>query len=819
MPRNRTHPLPHSPMIPLFLLFLAVSFHSSFASSTAKNFINRGYSLSVEDHASVLASLDQSFTCGFYLVGSNAYSFSIWFTNSRERTVAWMANRDLPVNGRGSRVSLLRDGTMVLTDVDGSTVWSTNTTGTKVDKAELLNTGNLVLKDPSGKILWQSFDSPIDTLLPSQPLTKSKKLVSATSKRTYYSGYFSLFFDSDNVLKLMYDGPEISSLYWPNPDYSVFQNGRTSYNSSRIAVLDEMGRFLSSDRMEFMASDMGFGTRRRLTLDYDGNLRLYSLNELTGLWVISWQALAQLCNVHGLCGKNGICLYTPQPKCSCPPGHEMSDPSDWSKGCRPTFNLSCEDTEKLRFVEIPHTDFYGFDFYYGPSTSFESCMKLCLGNCTCKAFVYRLTGEATCYTKSALFNGYRSPRFVGNLYLKLPTSVETSETLVLGGTDITCGIREAETNMGLLKTLDAGSGKTKWVYLYLFLCVIGAIEIVFIISGWWCLFRGQKVSKLIQNGYHIIPNQFRKFTYAELMKATKIFKEELGRGGSGAVYKGLLGDNTVVAVKKLEDVIEGEDAFWAEVSTFARVNHVNIVGMLGFCSEGTKRLLVYEYVENGSLSKNLFSDASSNSNGEASSLSWKERFRIALGTAKGLAYLHHECLEWVIHCDVKPENILLNRNFDPKISDFGLAKLSQRCGSGLQVSRIRGTMGYLAPEWASNLPITTKVDVYSFGVVLLEIVKGIRLSSWMVANGEEAEQTRFLWLVKKKIECGDDSWVEDIVDPALKGQFNKKQAARMVEIGISCIEEDKSKRPAMDEVVQFLLECEDGPKLPTLDMP
>lgn len=114
----------------------------------------------------------------------------------------------------------------------------------------------------------------------------------------------------------MYDGLDISSLYWPNPDYTLFQNGRTNYNSSRIAVLDDMGSFSSSDRLQFSATDMGFGVKRRLTIDYDGNVRLYSLDNLSGLWVITWQALAEQCKVHGICGRNGICGYTPQPKCS-----------------------------------------------------------------------------------------------------------------------------------------------------------------------------------------------------------------------------------------------------------------------------------------------------------------------------------------------------------------------------------------------------------------------------------------------------------------------------------------------------------------------
>ncbi|OMO74111.1 S-locus glycoprotein [Corchorus olitorius] len=349
-------------------------------------------SLAVENHDSdLLISLDNSFTCGFYGLGENAYYLSIWFTNSKDRRVVWTANPDKPVNGKGSRISLLRNGALVLTDIDGAIAWETNTSNTNVGRAELLDNGNLVLKDSSGKILWQSFDFPTDTLLPHQHFTKSNKLISRLGRGNYAAGNFIFHFDNDNVLRLMYDGPDISSVYWPNIDFDVFQNLRTNYNSTRIAVLDDMGRFLSSDRLDFNASDFGFGIKRRLTMDYDGNLRLYSLNNATGLWTITWEAVRQMCSVHGICGRNGICVYQPEPKCSCPPGYEMADQSNWNRGCKPRFS---------RFCSMPQMQ-----------SSFESCKNKCLEDCQCQAFSYRLTGEGTCYTKPELFNGYKSPNF------------------------------------------------------------------------------------------------------------------------------------------------------------------------------------------------------------------------------------------------------------------------------------------------------------------------------------------------------------------------------------------------------------------------
>ncbi|KAK3226287.1 hypothetical protein Dsin_006149 [Dipteronia sinensis] len=784
-----------APSLLTVLIFLFLSFQ------TSTSLLTRGSSLSVEDSSHVLTSPDKTFTCGFYSVGDeNAYWFSVWFTNSSDRTVVWMANRDRPVNGQGSKVSLRRNGAMVLTDVDGTVIWMTNTTSTRADRAELLDSGNLVLKDLQGKILWQSFDFPTDTLLPNQYLTKNTKLISKLGSGNFGSGFYTFYFDNDNVLRLIYDGPDTSSVYWPNPDWTVFQNGRTKYNSSRIAVLDDMGSFLSSDIFQFSAIDMGFGIKRRLTMDYDGNLRLYSLN-MNGSWMISYEALRQQCNVHGICGKNGICVYTPEPECSCPPGYEVTEPGNWNKGCKPKFNRTCSNTQQVKFIELPHVDYYGYDLNFSSPASLDFCMKLCLDDCRCEAFSYRLTGEGFCFTKSVLFNGFNTPNFPASIYLKLPVNVEASEPTSLVGTDLVCPSSVTKVVIGTSSMYDTAIKRIRWAYLYGFAIAIGAIEVIFFVTGWWFLFRKHDVPSLLEDGYRVISSQFRRFTYVELKKATKNFKEEVGRGGSGAVYKGVLEDEREVAVKRLGDIYQGEEVFWAEVSTIGKIYHMNLVRMWGFCSEDKHRLLIYEYVKNQSLDRHLFS---------SDFLGWKERFKVALGTAKGLAYLHHECLEWVIHCDVKPENILLDNEFEPKIADFGLAKLSQRGSKSSEFSRIRGTKGYMAPEWALNLPITAKVDVYSYGVVILEMVKGIRLSGWVVGDGdeEETELKRFVRVVKTKIQCEEDSWIEDVVDPRMNGKFSKNQVATLVRIGISCVEGDRSKRPTMDSIVQSLLECE-----------
>lgn len=267
-------------------------------------------------------------------------------------------------------------------------------------------------------------------------------------------------------------------------------------------------------------------------------------------------------------------------------------------------------------------------------------------------------------------------------------------------------------------------------------------------------------------------------------------------------------DGRSVAVKRLSDGYGfGEEVFWSEVSTIGKINHMNLARMWGFCAKGSNRLLVYEFVENMSLDKHLF--------GRNNFLQWKDRFNIAVGTARGLAYLHHECLEWVIHCDVKPENILLGSDFGAKISDFGLAKLFHRGDVRSNFSRIRGTKGYMAPEWALNLPITAKVDVFSYGVTMLELVRGVRVSDWEVKEGgdDEGVLTRFVKMVKTRMLSDDEKWIDEVVDSRLRGQYSERQVRALVKIGVSCVEEDRTKRPTMDSIVNILTQYDDESKI------
>ncbi|CAM0952647.1 unnamed protein product [Alopecurus aequalis] len=702
------------------------------------------------------------------------------------------------------------DGSMVLKDYGGQIVWTNNVSSSTAQRANLLNSGNLIVKGKGETVLWESFASPTDTLLPGQSMTATVKLVSAN--RLLIPGQYSFHFDDQYVLSLFDDEKDLSFIYWPNPTQTIWDKLRVPFNHTTSGVLDSLGHFLGSDNATFTAADWGPGILRRMTLDFDGNLRLYSLDKLEGTWSVTWMAFPQLCAARGQCGMNGICVYTPVPACVCAPGYEVVDPSDRSKGCNPKFNITC-NKQNVRFVKLPNTDFLGYDLNPLRSVSLHTCKNICLSDCTCMGFAY-WQGIGDCYPKSAFSGGLTLANLgsTGTMYIKIPKAIQVAMSSIprsqpLGPNySANCSAANQYFIAHVMDELKTGQTESKFVYLYGFASAIFLAELIFIVLGWYILRRESTQLRGVwpaEVGYEMITNHFRRYTYTELVTATRRFQDELGRGASGIVYKGVLKDKREVAVKKLADVNQGEEEFQHELNVIGRIYHMHLVRVWGFCSDDPHRILVSEFVKNGSLDKILFGGGSLHA-----LLDWKQRFNIALGVAKGLAYLHHECSEWVIHCDMKPENILLDENLEPKIADFGLAKLLNRGGSNMNVSRIRGTRGYLAPEWASSLPITAKVDVYSFGVVLLELLKGARVSDLDKNADEEVEMVlkRMVRMLteKLKLDVSEQSWITDFIDTRLNGHFNNLQARTMMKLAVSSLQQDRGGRPTMENVVQML---------------
>jgi serine/threonine protein kinase len=297
-----------------------------------------------------------------------------------------------------------------------------------------------------------------------------------------------------------------------------------------------------------------------------------------------------------------------------------------------------------------------------------------------------------------------------------------------------------------------------------------------------------------------------RYSYSEVKKMTKGFKEKLGEGGFGTVYKGTLQSGRLVAIKMLSmSKTNGQD-FINEVATIGRIHHVNIVQLIGFCVEGSKRALVYEFMPNGSLNRYIFFSEVS------TLLSYDKMYDIALGVARGIEYLHQGCDMQILHFDIKPHNILLDENFIPKVSDFGLAKLYPVNDNIVSLTAARGTLGYMAPElFYKNIGgVSYKADVYSFGMLLMEMA-GRRKNLNVIA--EHSSQIYFPTWAYGQLNDGNDIEMEDATEE------EKKIGKKMIIVALWCIQMKPNDRPSMNKVVQMLegeVECLQMPSKPFL---
>ncbi|CAH8358864.1 unnamed protein product [Eruca vesicaria subsp. sativa] len=285
------------------------------------------------------------------------------------------------------------------------------------------------------------------------------------------------------------------------------------------------------------------------------------------------------------------------------------------------------------------------------------------------------------------------------------------------------------------------------------------------------------------------------FSYQELVKATNGFSQEnlLGEGGFGCVYKGVLPDGRVVAVKQLKvGGGQGDREFKAEVETLSRIHHRHLVSIVGHCISDDRRLLIYDFVSNNDLYFHLHASKEV--------LDWVTRVRIAAGAARGLAYLHEDCHPRIIHRDIKSSNILLEDNFDARVSDFGLARLALDCNTHI-TTRVMGTFGYLAPEYASSGKLTEKSDVYSFGVVLLELITGRKPVDTSQPIGEESLVEWARPLISHAIETEEFG---SLADPKLGGNYVDSEMFRMIEAAGACVRHSAAKRPRMGQIVRAL---------------
>ncbi|CAI9778588.1 unnamed protein product [Fraxinus pennsylvanica] len=757
-------------------------------SATAQPYRNvtLGSSITANNANSTWLSPSGEFAFGFQQIIPGGYLLAIWFNKIPERTIVWSANRDNLVQ-EGSKVELFADGRFELSDPRGQRIPVAAPFRVGVAYGAMLDTGNFVLANTSSVFLWQSFDVPTDTLLPTQTLNQYGELVSSFSRTNFSKGRFLFKLQKDgNLVSYTRNFPEGSANYAYWSTQTVGSGSQVIFNQSGyIFLVLKNGSFLN-----FLLSSATSTSQfyQRAILEYDGVLRHYvypkSANSSGGRamgWSPTHFIPPNICLSMGMsinssaCGFNSFCsLGTDQkPKCECPRDYSFIDPNDSMSDCKPNFvPQSCDEeareTDLYIFEDMPNADWPFSDYASFPQVTEEWCRQVCLDDCFC---VLARFFDGTCTKKRYPFsNGRVDVSVEGKALIKIRNSNATADS---------SGSKKSERSI-LIITGSVFLGSSVFLNLLL-------LSSIFLYA--FC-FR-QRKSKGLQP-CRVLPGlNIRRFTFKELRETTNGFEEELGRGACSTVYKGTIkNDNTetVVAVKTLHKMAtEGEEEFKAEVSSISRTNHKNLVQLLGYCDEDQNRLLVYEFMSNGSLANFLFENSMPN---------WYKRLQIAFAIARGIRYLHEECKDQIIHCDIKPRNVLLDECFTPKISDFGLAKLLKPDQSRTTTG-IRGTKGYVAPEWFRNMPITVKVDVYSFGILLLELICCRR-------NYEpEVEAESEMILADFAYDCYKEGTMHLLVandDEAL----NEKRFDKFVMISIWCIQEDPTLRPTMKRVLQLM---------------
>ncbi|KAJ3692617.1 hypothetical protein LUZ60_011712 [Juncus effusus] len=774
-------------VISIIVLFL-LSITLSCSAQTYTN-ITRGTTFSTLGALTVWTSPAGDFSFGFHPIDTTNSSFllAIWFNKTNPKTLIWFVYGETEgpvVVQPGSKFHFTADGAFSLTDQSGKEIWNPGVYNAKY--AALLDTGNLVVVGLDLSMLWQSFVPCYYTLVPNQILYHKDLLQSRLTDLNYSDGRFQLVNQDDGDL-VMY-----STNIHTGHRYDWYWYTNTTGNSTTLSFTENgllYFDFLNGTSLNLtnVTSLSGKQFYHRMTLDADGAFRHYvhpRPGSSNSTWPNKWSIVeaipSDVCQYvtwkggSGICGFNSYCTWDNASftsACHCPPHYSFVDPTSLYKGCVPNFPVqSCEiyDNTSYDLVELNGIDWTGGEYDIFSPVSEDLCKEYCLNDCYCMVAFF---SNGTCGTKRMpLNNGKMGPYVYGKSLIKVPKDNKISTNIV------TKHIQR------------------RLVVIFSLFGVSGLISLAFIIDSFFVIFQSCSEKKHTREVLGSIPRELglnmRAFCYNELEVATDEFKEILGSGSYATVYKGNLASegNTLIAVKKFDRLFrDHEKEFANEVRSIGQTYHKNLVKLFGYCNEGTNRLLVYEYMANGSLMGFLLS---------AKKLSWHIRVQIALGVAKGLKYLHDECNPPIIHCDIKPQNILLDGNFVVKIADFGLAKLLGNDHTQTSTG-IRGTRGYIAPDWFKNVPITAKVDVYSFGVVLLEIICRRRK---LEEGYEDARMDLSSWAYN----CFRKDRMELLVENDEEAIEDMNKVERFVTVVMWCIQEDPSKRPSMESVTHML---------------
>ncbi|XP_038878711.1 G-type lectin S-receptor-like serine/threonine-protein kinase LECRK3 [Benincasa hispida] len=768
-------------MIPHILLLLPLVVYAQ-----SNSMLNVGSFLIAGDaSASPWISPADHFAFGFREVDDGLFLLCIWYKKIDEKTIVWFAQHDQNPVPKGSKMEVTASDGLLLQSSQGGEPWKSSPISGVVAFGTIYDTGNLVLLDSNSNPLWESFKQPVDTLLPTQKMEVNDFLSSRKSRNTHSLGKFQLrLFEGNLVLNIR----SLPTMYTYEPYYVI-----QSSEGNQI-VFDEDG-FLyimqrNGRRVNISEPERGYPADThyyQVTLNFDGVITVSHQTRNPSAFNATWMDFKKIPNnicvamsgnlSSGVCGYNSICTLNndQRPSCKCPPGYSLIDPNNKYGDCMPNIPQICEGAKNLTndlysLQDLPNTDWPMHDYeLLGPFT-FEECKNACLLDCFCVVVVYR---DNSCWKKRLpLSNGREDSSEKAVSYLKLRNTSSI-------GQDFDLPISKGKNQNTLVIVLSILLGSS----LLIVLVLVSLISRGFIFHH-----RKKHAGDFLPRGS--FGTSMQKFTFKEVRDATNGFKEELGRGSCAIVYKGVI-EVGPIAVKKFNEVSEdSEEEFKTEVNVVGQTHHKNIVRLFGCCDDNKNCILIYEFMSNGNLASFLFGDTK---------LSWDLRTKIIYGIARGLLYLHDECNIQIIHCDIKPQNVLLDEDYNPKISDFGLAKLLKMDQSRNRIeTNIKGTTGYIAPDWFKSTPVTTKVDVYSFGVLLLEIICCRR-------NGdmEVSEEGREI-LVDWAYDCFQQGRLDVLVEGDLKAIDDMRRLERFVMVAIWCIQEDPSQRPTMKRVIPML---------------
>lgn len=837
--------------VPFSAFFAPLLISPSFLTNTPPQRIGFSFGFLIDQqnqyHLAVCGGIAGSFTGNFSDPLQNGTLVPVWIGNlDSPRNFVHSSLFLVSVSDKSSRIEELQ-----LQDQNGEVVWSVRNAG----MLEMQDTGNLVIYNSANRssIVWQSISQHRDILLQGQKLMEGMEL---TSNNGYYSarmekGGLVLYLNKAHFI-------EDPSPYWVFP--ILFRNATNNRHATlntlvlsspcspeepAYSMLDNLSSALrlmpgscrsnvSSIRTHYFYDDAPSLTF--IKLEQDGRLYSYLVsanNESSVKYALgsNYEDFAQdgyemdsvlnvspffawgKCDVPMACGPFGVCIVDAPSLCICPHSFDLVDYKDFSKGCSRVQALPhCHTYEHIigtDFLTLNQTAsiflFSGWTFA-STSASVGACKYLCSSNCSCSGFIYQVNTSECFFISDGITLLHVIDKTL--TYVEPLEATSTRNLKVVAKNYVTYLKVTSDANIAVKTTDKRGKAATIAMILSAGVAFTVIMFVAYIIIARKAASdRVRKQAKLEQEELRdILPLLPSKFSYQDLHKATSGFSKLLGAGGCGSVYAGVLADGRKVAVKVLESLMKGQTKqFLAEVATVGHTNHLNVVRLVGFCWEVSHRLLVYEFVERGSLDHWLFPKRTTDGVAPDPFLDWQIRYKVALGIARGLSYLHEECTRPILHFDIKPQNILLDDAFDAKLADFGMSRLMQKDISEV-VTGVRGTPGYIAPEWLSHGAVSKKSDVYSMGMVLLEIVGGRRnldlalLNNMLDSTHDEAWHFPS-WAAKK---C-DQGLMMELVDKRLQSHgFDEEQAQRLIYTAFWCIQDDPGLRPYAPIVVQWL---------------